>query len=50
MPSITYKSCYYLFILLPAKGLKFSHVGISNEAEIPLLYANQMKEISHVVV
>ena len=30
MPNITYKSCYYLFILPPAKGLKFSHVGISN--------------------
>ena len=42
MPNITNKSCYYLFILLPANGLKFSHVGISNQAEIPLL--------SHVVV
>ena len=31
-----YKSCYYLFLLLPAKGLEFSHVGISNKAEIPL--------------
>ena len=30
MPNITYKSCYYLFILLPTKGLQFSHVGISN--------------------
>ena len=37
MPDITYESCYYLFILLPAKGLEFSLVGISNEAEIPLL-------------
>ena len=25
-----YKSCYYLFILLPANVLSFSHVGISN--------------------
>ena len=50
MPNITYKSCYYLFILLPAKILKFSHVGISNQAEIPLLWANQIAEISHVVV
>ena len=23
MPNITYKSCYYLFILIPAEGLKF---------------------------
>ena len=30
MPNITYKSSYYLFILLPAKGLKFSQEGISN--------------------
>ena len=28
---------HYLFILLPAKGLEFSHVGNSNKAEIPLL-------------
>ena len=28
--NITYKSCYYSFILLPSKGLYFSHVGISN--------------------
>ena len=29
MPNFTYKSCYYLFILLPAKVLSFSlHVGI----------------------
>ena len=29
MSNITYKSCYYLFILLPIKGLQFSQVGIS---------------------
>ena len=23
MPNITYKSCYYLYILLPAKGCNF---------------------------
>ena len=50
MRNVAYKSCYYLFILLPAKGLQFSHVGISNEAEIPLLYANQIAQISRVVV
>ena len=37
MPNITYESCYSLFILLPAKGLQFSHVDILKEAEIPLL-------------
>ena len=30
MPNILYKSCYYLLILLPAKGLLFTNVGISN--------------------
>ena len=28
MPNITYKSCYYLFILLPTKGLYSSHEDI----------------------
>ena len=27
---ITYKSCYYLFILLPTTRLQFSHVVVSN--------------------
>ena len=40
MPNITYKSCYYLFKLLHEK-LYFSHVGISNEAEILLLAPSQ---------
>ena len=30
MRNITYKSCYYLFILPLAICLLFSHVGISN--------------------
>ena len=38
MANFTCKSCYYLFILLPAKVLLISlHVGISSYAEIPLL-------------
>ena len=27
VPNITYKSCYYMFILLPSEVLYFSHVG-----------------------
>ena len=51
MPNITYNSCCSsLFILLPVKGLQFPHVGIANQAEIPLLSANQIAEISHEVV
>ena len=39
MPNITQliMLLFGMFILIPAKGLYFSNVGISNEAGIPLL-------------